>query len=264
MSPKEKRELLKAGQTQLNKKLRLERKLLNRMRKFLKKQNRQVLEYARDFKMRFGAELNQEEIERILQDHYLEVISKFQDDVIKEANKAIAGTDVEKINKDDPVIRAAIAAFVLTQSKEGAQRIILRSNKDIERAFLASGNAEEIHRNLNQRILPRAKSIATEHTQIASEGGKHEIATATQRATQGAFFLAAKQLLSFKTWVTRMDNKVRDPHAMALFQEVRADKPFIVGGENLMYPGDSSLGASVWNLAHCRCVSINRFAVYDA
>jgi len=34
---------------------------------------------------------------------------------------------------------------------------------------------------------------------------------------------------------------------------VPLDKPFIVSGEPLMFPGDGSKGASPGNLINCRC-----------
>lgn len=61
-----------------------------------------------------------------------------------------------------------------------------------------------------------------------------------------------------KTWITKGDQKVRkDPfsHVSADFQEQPTTKPFIVGGQQLMYPGDTSLGASIANVIECRCIS---------
>lgn len=65
-----------------------------------------------------------------------------------------------------------------------------------------------------------------------------------------------------KSWVSMGDSRVR-PHHMAADVDpqnegVPVDEPFIVRGERLMYPGDSSLGASLDNVVNCRCS-----AVYD-
>ena len=56
-----------------------------------------------------------------------------------------------------------------------------------------------------------------------------------------------------KVWRAVHDNKTREAHRQASGQVQDFDKPFIVGGEKLMYPQDKSLGASVWNTINCRC-----------
>jgi hypothetical protein len=46
---------------------------------------------------------------------------------------------------------------------------------------------------------------------------------------------------------------VRPEHAAADGQEQLAINPFLVGGEQLNRPGDTSLGASAGNVINCRC-----------
>lgn len=66
-----------------------------------------------------------------------------------------------------------------------------------------------------------------------------------------------------KKWLTSRDARVRRPtksspfdHAAAEGQVVSVDKPFLVSGEPLLYPGDSSQGASPGNYILCRCTCI--------
>ena len=54
-----------------------------------------------------------------------------------------------------------------------------------------------------------------------------------------------------KEWVTAIDERTRDWHAEADGQIVDIDKPFIVGGEALMFPGDPN--GSPGNTINCRC-----------
>lgn len=56
-----------------------------------------------------------------------------------------------------------------------------------------------------------------------------------------------------KTWRSAHDSKTRDAHAVADGQTVKFDQTFIVGGEELMFPGDTSHGASAKNIIQCRC-----------
>jgi SPP1 gp7 family putative phage head morphogenesis protein len=58
-----------------------------------------------------------------------------------------------------------------------------------------------------------------------------------------------------KQWISTSDGRTRPEHAGADGQIVDIDKPFIVGGEELMYPGDES--GSAWNTINCRCTTIN-------
>lgn len=65
--------------------------------------------------------------------------------------------------------------------------------------------------------------------------------------------LAEKGVILKKRWIATNDNRTRHYHAEADGQVVKNDKPFTVGGEHLMFPGDTSMGASGWNLYNCRC-----------
>ena len=56
-----------------------------------------------------------------------------------------------------------------------------------------------------------------------------------------------------KTWNSVHQSNTRDAHAAADGQTVRFEDPFTVGGEELMFPGDTSLGASADNVIQCRC-----------
>jgi len=58
----------------------------------------------------------------------------------------------------------------------------------------------------------------------------------------------------FREWVTRLDDHVRHSHQKAHGQRVfGTETPFTVGSSLLMYPGDTSLGASLEEIMGCRC-----------
>lgn len=54
-------------------------------------------------------------------------------------------------------------------------------------------------------------------------------------------------------WIATRDTRTRDIHAMADGETVPMDMPYLVGGEQLMFPGDTSHGASGRNVINCRC-----------
>jgi hypothetical protein len=60
-----------------------------------------------------------------------------------------------------------------------------------------------------------------------------------------------------KTWMAILDRVTREAHLDAHGQEVDVFKPFTVGGQLMMQPLDSSLGASLGNIINCRCNSIS-------
>lgn len=56
-----------------------------------------------------------------------------------------------------------------------------------------------------------------------------------------------------KTWHTERDKRVRPTHREAQGQTVAIWEPFIVGGSELMFPGDATLGAPDEEICSCRC-----------
>ena len=57
-----------------------------------------------------------------------------------------------------------------------------------------------------------------------------------------------------KRWLAMRDKKVRHTHVWADGQEVDVQKPFIVGGYEMLFPLDQSLGADAKEVVNCRCV----------
>lgn len=76
--------------------------------------------------------------------------------------------------------------------------------------------------------------------------------------------LESKGVIVRKRWIAMDDHRSREVkignekrriHVEANGQIVDNDQPFIVGEEKLMFPGDTSMGASGWNIYNCRCSS---------
>jgi hypothetical protein len=58
-------------------------------------------------------------------------------------------------------------------------------------------------------------------------------------------------------WIAALQPGVTRPdHFRAHGQRVEKSKPFIVGGQKLRFPGDSTLGASASNTINCRCRTV--------
>lgn len=86
----------------------------------------------------------------------------------------------------------------------------------------------------------RAEMIARTETISASNGG----------AMEGY----REAGVAMKRWIATPDDRTRDSHADMIGSDpIPIDDPFIVGGEEMMQPGDDSLGASAGNIINCRC-----------
>lgn len=57
----------------------------------------------------------------------------------------------------------------------------------------------------------------------------------------------------YHTWLSTRDDRTRDIHAGVDGQKQALADTFTVGGEELLFPGDYSRGASAENLVNCRC-----------
>ena len=107
-------------------------------------------------------------------------------------------------------------------------------------------------------INKMAKDLMNRVTDMNKNSAVRAVRTAVTEAENAGRQAAADELekkgvIMGKRWVATHDSRTRDEHLEADGQIVENNKPFVVGGEELMFPGDKSLGASGWNLYNCRC-----------
>ena len=82
--------------------------------------------------------------------------------------------------------------------------------------------------------------------------------TAAQNAGRMDSYVAAEKMgIQIKRkWVCTKDSRTRPGHGLADGQIVVGTKaPFIVDGQKLMFPGDTSMGATGRNIYNCRCTT---------
>jgi len=242
-----------------NDKLALEPKLRKKLRKLDKK----ILNQFRRNMLRgqmTRADTFSPELEDLLAKHYVLVANEFQGNIENQLPKDLGLTATEKTT-----LALALAAFFERRATNQAHFITQTTQKEMGKAALlaASETEDQIEQAviaaaiLSRRFLAREGATATLETQAAAE------------ATKAAEFdvLAGKRPLTLDTppgaankeWVTMRDERVR----RSPFFHTRADQqvrpinvPFSVGGEQLRFPGDTSLGASIGNVINCRCAAI--------
>jgi len=166
--------------------------------------------------------------------------------------EALNGKSLKDFNLDNfneavvTYIKIGAADKVSGITDTSKQKIINIINKGVVDGL----GIEEIARTLDKEIKAlnriRARAIARTETIAASNFG----------SLQGAV-LTGLELK--KEWINTLDDRTRGTDPSDEFDHtekidsVPKSQPFIVGGEELMFPGDSSLGASAGNTINCRC-----------
>lgn len=108
-------------------------------------------------------------------------------------------------------------------------------------------------RSYSNRLLQhRGEVVAKTETLNTIRGAKH--IAFTQGAQQAGLPATAVE----REWSDTGDGREREDHGAADGQRVQGNEPFVVGGELMMYPGDTSFGASGAQTIGCRCYEIHR------
>ena len=180
----------------------------------------------------------------------------------------MAGTTVaETIDDIRQEMRVANNRFINTQTTKSTLLIGDTTNRQLgEQVTRVQAEAMENGERLTQRALAaraadrfrstikgRASTIAATEIQTAVEGIK-QTETDTFEATIAPTTMAGTTRTNYvKEWVTQGDEVVRPAHVQADSQQRPIEQPYLVGGENLMYPGDPA--GSPGNIINCRCDS---------
>lgn len=165
-----------------------------------------------------------------------------------------AGVDVDYVDAwEEYVLRrlrdrdatAMLVKGVVETTKDKIRSILATALEEGEGVFEIAKRIDSLY--LDQIIPNRSEVIArTEIVAASNEGSLVGAITSGLRLQ--------------KLWLSQEDGKVREAHQEAA-DEGRwypIDDPFVVGGEKLMYPGDTSMGASPENTIQCRCTQIYR------
>ena len=123
-------------------------------------------------------------------------------------------------------------------------------------------------RTVWEKLKRRVRTIANMNTQEPSESAAHRFPQTGIIEDSGLVDVVgnadSRREQLYVRWVTRLDERVRGApggkyassqfnHWEAHGQIVPIGTPFTVSGEQLRFPGDTTLGASVGNVINCRC-----------
>jgi hypothetical protein len=189
-----------------------------------------------------------------LKKNYRNIVNKFKNNLRSE--KAI-----------DENIEGSLKQYIDTHSVAQTRLILNTTNEllnmDLRGSIFALAQSGQDLTNENiadltwkknsARVAGRAKIISATETQNMAETTKQT--EANELAVAGAVVAGvavATQVLK-KRWNANLDERTRLPHVVSDGQIRNITQPFIVNGQLLNYPADSSLGASASNTVNCRC-----------
>ena len=154
-----------------------------------------------------------------------------------------------ELGKDDPLKFPPMRALQFIRGREnrleGVADEVFSSVKSTLEEGLNSGDtmaelAARVRAQFSEMSRGRARRIAMTETAAAYGTARQE------GMTQAG--------VEFKRWLNSGGDNVREAHMEANNQTVPVDAPFLVGGEELMHPGDPSGRPD--NVINCHCVSV--------
>jgi hypothetical protein len=260
--------IVQAAVSELNKKLKLERPLLRTLKSFLQDMLDQYVDYYKTVNLKLDLSKLRPDLTQIFLNHYDKVKKEFLGNSIinlrqktffsyRKESKLFDDVDVNK------VVEETIDSYFLVLAPNQARIVLNTAQSDLDSLIakyvqdsIENGKEpdpdviiELVKTDYESKIPGKANVISISETQYASELVKQAEAEEAVRADPTSD-------LMYKQWSAILDRRVRPWHAEADGQRVAINEPFIVKGEKLMHPGDTSFGVSPDNVINCRCSSI--------
>ena len=184
---------------------------------------------------------------------YRQVGNVFADRAAIVARRLLGQEQRSNVFEETPEARKWVRTQTGKHIKDVTAGTMVRVRVLVDRGFtdgLTMGDIAKQLRESHSFSTRRAFRIARTEVAAASNAGNH-FATAA---------ILPKDRFS-KVWASSRDVRVRDSHrggTGADGQTRDMDKPFNLPGGSLMFPGDSSLGASGAEIIQCRCTTIHK------
>ncbi len=210
----------------------------------------------------------------LLQKHYSRVQAAFRDDVADQnGGKAVFRILIKQdIDALDALIGIGLLDWRNTNANSMSELITQTNERQMDRAIFDARVAinesdDDLTPNalatlsavlLARKFAVRSGTISQTETQGAAESTKQIEASAISGKTP---FSVDTQVITpvedravvTKTWRDLGDKKVRPSHVAVDGTTVGENEIFTVGGSQLRFPGDNSLGASIGEIINCRC-----------
>lgn len=210
----------------------------------------------------FDADAYSSNLVSILIKHYKSVLLKF----------GFLLSEREHIEDDElyNLLQSAHLLYALNRSDKQSKLISKTTNSDIDKSIneatsflLVSGLStsrdsitEEASKRLLRKLTGRSTVISNVETQgVAEEARFIERVALSGDSPYGGLDGTHREIYDSptKTWIADLDEKTRPAHVLANGQTVPYNGLFLVKGQYLRFPGDMSFGATMDNIANCRC-----------
>lgn len=200
----------------------------------------------------------------VLDNHYAKVQKKFTGSVRQKYFGFIKQEDERSeeellaiflLNwRDNRVFQTATLLTGTTQRDLDRALARARSERDAEGRPLPEDEVAALTFKLLRRIFRgRESTIAITETNAPAESTKLAEIAVEDGADPNSVLRGTAVTMRMKIWNTVGDKRVRPHHRIASGQIKFLNEPFIVKNQRLMYPGDTSFGASSDNVINCRC-----------
>ena len=267
----------KRAKRNLTLKLALEKTLNRDLVSYFNEIKTDVVSFYTATGLLINADIYQKQTETLLERHYKRVIRNFINEGKYSYRKSLEAKGIEykqEQEEEDEKIKATSVlialAFVESIIQRRALQLIETTNDNIkDTAAKATKKAkesgtkvrDEINKGLDKAFKSRYAMIALTETQFMAERSKNiEAAVISRNGNVDPSSINDGVVTGNpdvkKEWAAILDDRTRGGHAMADGQKQNMNDPYIVNGEYLMYPSDTSMGASLGNIINCRCSSL--------
>jgi len=187
---------------------------------------------------------HKERIDKLLNKLWFESGDQMIEHTFGQKQKALLGSFEPTIGTN-AIMRDFVRGFGLKKIAQISSTTIKQLRNVINQS-IDEGLSE---RETGKLIRERAPIIAASRAQTIARTETH---AAANYAVQESFISTGIQ--ARREWIAAIDERTRDDHVEANGQIVGLNEPFIVGDDELMYPGDPSGNAE--QVVNCRCAVV--------
>tara|TARA_Y100000114_G_scaffold89695_1_gene83278 strand:+ start:3922 stop:4761 length:840 start_codon:yes stop_codon:yes gene_type:complete len=240
-------------QTDFEKQLDIsEKKQIAIVKRFYKSEyNKGIESFIADGQTNFQNLFDNKPLLKIYRDLYTDIGMRFAKWYVNNFQKYISKA-VDTSNYDD-IWRNAFGAF---GSAMGAQRVTLVSGTAKQTLIKITDRLMSDPEFMTLGAIEKGRILRNQFNRYSQFQAERLVRT---EATAAANFATSKAATTIfpgdqlqKEWIASFDDRVRDTHSEAGASDpVMSNQPFIVGGQQMMFPGDPAGGAE--ECINCRC-----------
>ena len=228
-----------------------EKKQIAIVKRFYKREyNKGIESFIADGQTNFQLLFDNKDLLKIYRDLYTDIGMRFAKWYVNNFQKFI--TKAVDTSSFDDIWRDTFGAY---GSAVGAQRVTL-----------VSGTAKKTLIDITQRLMrdpefmtlgavERGRILRNQFNRYSQFQSERLVRTEATAAANFATTQAAQTIFPpeqmQKEWIASFDDRTRDTHSEADGQIVMANNTFLVGGQQMMFPGDPAGGAA--EVINCRC-----------